>query len=62
MKYIYLLLVLIVVLVSCDRGKDSGGCTYNGHILYVGEKGGCYYLSTGGKKEYVDKSYCNGCN
>jgi hypothetical protein len=58
-----LLLVISLSLISCERNGDtSGACTYNGHTLHVGEKGGCYYVSSGGNKEYVDKSYCSGCN
>ena len=41
---------------SSDRG-----CTYNGNQLYVGKRGGCYYY-TGNSKQYVDRSYCSGCN
>jgi hypothetical protein len=36
-------------------------CTYNDKKLYVGEKGGCYYLTAGGEKEYVDRKYCRDC-
>lgn len=39
----------------------SKGCTYNGNQLYVGSRGGCYYYS-GNSKQYVDRSYCSGCN
>ncbi|KMQ69679.1 hypothetical protein ACM39_01065 [Chryseobacterium sp. FH2] len=39
---------------------QSGGCSYNGHKLYVGERGGCYYMA-GSSKEYVDRSYCSSC-
>lgn len=39
----------------------SQECTYNGHTLYVGKRGGCYYY-TGNSKQYVDRSYCSGCN
>jgi len=63
MKKLLLIMLLAITINSCDRsssGNDS--CSYNGHTLYVGEKGGCYYLSSGGNKEYVDKSYCSGCN
>ncbi|SDQ46230.1 hypothetical protein SAMN05421664_1692 [Chryseobacterium soldanellicola] len=41
--------------------SQSRGCTYNGHPLSVGPRGGCYYYS-GNSKEYVDRSYCSGCN
>ncbi|MEG0928313.1 hypothetical protein [Chryseobacterium sp.] len=39
----------------------SRGCTYNGNQLYVGSRGGCYYYS-GSTKQYVERSYCSGCN
>lgn len=35
-------------------------CSYNGHELYVGKRGGCYYYS-GNSKVYVDRSYCAEC-
>ncbi|WP_185207490.1 hypothetical protein [Chryseobacterium sp. C3] len=41
--------------------SQSKGCTYNGNQLFVGSRGGCYYYS-GNSKEYVDRSYCSGCN
>jgi len=41
--------------------SSSKGCTYNGNKLYVGSRGGCYYY-TGNSKQYVDRSYCSGCN
>lgn len=41
--------------------SQSKGCTYQGHKLIRGERGGCYYLS-GNSKEYVDRGYCSGCN
>ncbi|QIY91828.1 hypothetical protein [Chryseobacterium gallinarum] len=46
---------------SRSYSQSSGGCTYNGHQLYVGQRGGCYYYS-GSSKQYVDRSYCSGCN
>jgi hypothetical protein len=46
---------------SRSYSKSSGGCTYNGNQLYVGSRGGCYYYS-GSSKQYVDRSYCSGCN
>ncbi|HEX7870993.1 MAG TPA: hypothetical protein VF455_12865 [Chryseobacterium sp.] len=45
---------------STTASRDRG-CTYNGHTLYVGERGGCYYMA-GNSREYVDRSYCSGCN
>ncbi|MFN1218415.1 hypothetical protein ACKW6Q_15715 [Chryseobacterium kwangjuense] len=46
-----------------SRSFYSSGksCTYNGNQLYVGKRGGCYYY-TGSSKQYVDRSYCSGCN
>ena len=44
-----------------SKASPSKGCTYNGHYLYVGKRGGCYYMA-GNSKEYVDRSYCSGCN
>lgn len=41
--------------------SQSKSCTYNGSQLYVGKRGGCYYY-TGSSKQYVDRSYCSGCN
>ncbi|AZA67265.1 hypothetical protein EG345_23150 [Chryseobacterium carnipullorum] len=49
---------------SSKRSKSyaqNRGCTYNGNQLYVGSRGGCYYY-TGSSKQYVDRSYCSGCN
>ncbi len=31
----------------------------NGMPLKLGPKGGCYYISKSGKKQYVDRSCCN---
>jgi len=41
--------------------STSQNCTYNGRTLYIGKRGGCYYY-TGSSKQYVDRSYCSGCN
>lgn len=41
--------------------SKSNDCTYNGHPLTVGPRGGCYYYS-GNSKQYVDRAYCSGCN
>lgn len=44
-----------------STASRSRGCTFNGHELIVGPRGGCYYYS-GNSKEYVDRSKCSGCN
>lgn len=46
---------------SSGSYSRSRGCTYNGNQLYVGSRGGCYYYA-GSSKQYVDRSYCSGCN
>jgi uncharacterized protein YxeA len=43
-----------------STASRNRGCTYNGHTLYVGKRGGCYYMA-GSSKEYVDRSYCSSC-
>lgn len=66
--------LLTIVLISCTSNSstyepinipssDSNVtiCTYNGHTLYTGSQGGCYYYNSNGNKQYVDHSYCN-CN
>lgn len=40
--------------------SSANNCSYNGHELNVGPRGGCYYYS-GSSKQYVDRSYCSGC-
>lgn len=67
MKKLVLLVLAAFTVYSCGEtgsGDDNGSeyCKYSGHQLYVGKKGGCYYLSSGGNKEYVDKKYCASCN
>lgn len=36
-------------------GTTSGGCpsSYNGHTVYVGPRGGCYYINSKGNKVYI---------
>lgn len=77
-KYYLLILSLLLFSCSADSSNEeldysslssnsnsnsnSGNCYYNGHKLYVGEQGGCYYYNSSGNKTYVDRSYCVGCN
>lgn len=44
-----------------STASKSRGCTFNGHTLYVGKRGGCYYMA-GNSKEYVSRKYCSSCN
>ncbi len=46
---------------SRSYSQRSKNCTYNGHELFVGSRGGCYYYS-GNSKKYVERAYCSGCN
>lgn len=38
---------------------NAGPCYYKDHRLYVGPKGGCYYINKNGNKTYVDRFYCD---
>ena len=50
-----------------SNGSGSGGSgtsdrpcgTYNGHQLYKGSQGGCYYINSNGNKTYVAASICS---
>lgn len=60
-KYVTLTFLLISSL-SFAIDKDKKCNTWEGHQLYHGEKGGCYYIKIKNKKRtkvYVDKSKCN---
>ena len=47
---------------SSSTGSGSGTGTscgdYNGHPVYKGPNGGCYYINSSGNKTYVSGSYC----
>lgn len=66
--------LISVIYLSCDKSDDSLGSednstsssqsdwkcgTYNGHQLWTGPKGGCYYYNSNNNKTYVDRSNCN---
>ncbi len=68
-----LLIAAFITLLSCGK-SDSGSSTssgsasgdrrcgaYNGHQLYKGSQGGCYYINSNNNKTYVDASKCTGC-
>ena len=40
------------------ENTGSGCGTHNGHTLYRGPEGGCYYYNSNGNKTYVDRSEC----
>ncbi|WPQ63270.1 hypothetical protein SIO70_00135 [Chitinophaga sancti] len=54
MKRLLFCTALLVSMLACNPMD----CTYNGHKLNVGPRGGCYYLNKNGNKTYVDRSYC----
>lgn len=56
MKKIILLIGMLTIL-GCTKTNSSCG-THNGKQLYLGSEGGCYYLSSGGNKEYVSRAEC----
>ncbi len=71
-KYLKLFLLLSIPLLtmgnSCetetyspsDSEYSTTPCGYhNGHRLYKGPRGGCYYINSNGNKTYVDRSECN---
>lgn len=47
--------ILFIILISTGNAFTQCG---NGKPLVKGPKGGCYYLSKSGKKQYVDRSCC----
>ena len=55
MKRLSFCTALLVYMFGCNMVD----CTYNGHELYQGSKGGCYYLNKNGNKTYVERSYCD---
>lgn len=69
MKKIYFLTVVCSLLLFCTKPDDTiepfdipntTSCgDYNGHTLYKGPQGGCYYYSSGGNKVYVDRDLCD---
>ena len=55
-----MMLVLSGPLNSCGPAAADKACgTLNGKSLYLGPKGGCYYLNPSGNKEYVSRGMCN---
>lgn len=41
------------------KKKGSVRRSATGRVYYTGPRGGCYYVTAGGNKVYVDRSYCN---
>ncbi len=59
-KIILLSLITLLNLGALNAAKPKPCGTYEGHNLYKGDKGGCYYLKSKKKiKVYVDKKHCN---
>jgi hypothetical protein len=68
MKIAISLLTICIIFSLQIFAKDGDKkCTskYENRTLYVGEKGGCYYITIKDKKRvknYIDRSFCKGCN
>ena len=70
-KIITALLIVLCIMTNCSKKADSGtdpasgtqscGIYKSGQQLYLGPEGGCYYKSSGGNKEYVERAACK-CN
>lgn len=58
---------IVLTIMSCSGKNENpvpqtsnSDCGYhNGKKLYVGPEGGCYYLSSGNNKEYVNREECS---
>ena len=65
-----LIIITSILFIACSKADPPtssaagsapapASCgTYNGHTLYKGPQGGCYYIKPNGAKEYVDRSKC----
>lgn len=60
-KFLAAILLASVLITSCDTSSDTDlNCgIHNGHELFEGPQGGCYYINDNGNKTYVDRSECN---
>lgn len=67
MRKLILILLVTTFAIACGKATEtnsggsgsSGGCgTHNGHQLYKGPDGGCYYINDNGNKTYVERSEC----
>jgi hypothetical protein len=62
LKFLPLLTALFLLFASpsCAPSDEADlPCGYyNGNRLYLGPKGGCYYINSAGNKTYVDRSDC----
>lgn len=62
-RFLFKCLVLTIfffsISLSCEKSDETSCGTYNGHQLYKGPEGGCYYYNSNDNKTYVDRSYCN---
>jgi hypothetical protein len=52
-------ILILISFIACKKSGDTPCGSYNGHSLYKGSSGGCYYINSSGNKEYVDRSFCN---
>ncbi|MFD2568574.1 DUF4236 domain-containing protein [Pseudotenacibaculum haliotis] len=53
-------LILSFSFLACTSNDEEPDCgTYNGHELFIGPQGGCYYINSNDNQVYVDRSNCN---
>ncbi len=65
--YSFMAAFLNIALACNSEENDSeiyesnyNGCgMHNGHTLYRGPDGGCYYYNSNGNKTYVDRTECD---
>lgn len=56
------IILFVLIFVSCGKNAGDQKCDFvNGHQLYLGPQGGCYYNNSNGNKEYVDRAMCQNC-
>lgn len=60
MKKIIIACFLASLCLSCSTTEQICAI-YDGHQLYKGPKGGCYYINGNGGKTYIEREKCH-CN
>lgn len=64
MKIFFYLTLICLFNCASDNMQSSAKENYiestntPSRTYHSGKRGGCYYLTSSGKKEYVDKSHC----
>jgi hypothetical protein len=44
-----------------STSTSDNACQYKGKLLFVGPKGGCYYITPSGNKKYIEHIFCKNC-